>query len=122
MRLRLALVSALAASVLLGVYVSGAAAASEPAPGGAFGGDQEASPQTIGRHSDDKPQRHAQDIEHRYDEAALHEVQTQIAPYCRKCRGYLADMQCCNNSAGDGNQDDRPPRPIRQFHIFFRCR
>jgi hypothetical protein len=47
-RLRLALVSALAASVLLGVYVSGAAAASEPAPGGAFGGDQEASGELLG--------------------------------------------------------------------------
>jgi hypothetical protein len=60
-------------------------------------------------------------LEHRDDEAALHEVQAQIAPYCRKCRGNLADMQRGNNSTGDGNQDDRPPGLIRQFHSFFRC-
>lgn len=48
MRLRRAFVSALAASVLLGVCASGAAAASEPAPGGAFGGDQEASGELLG--------------------------------------------------------------------------
>jgi len=46
----------------------------------------------------------------------------QIAPYCWKCRGNLADMQRGNNSAGDGNQDDRPPGWIRYFHMFFRCR